>query len=83
MRMMPERRLPMHDEAQDAAERQGCRVRRFGQISADSVALLGDGRLLAISPPQALRDGRLLQETYGIAFTLRSALLPLLEHPHI
>ncbi len=50
---------------------------------ADRVALLGDGRLLTISPPQALRDGKLLQETYGIAFTLRSALLPLLEHPHI
>lgn len=50
---------------------------------ADSVALLGDGRLLAISPPQALRDGKLLQETYGIAFTLRGALLPLLDHPHI
>ncbi|HEY4433258.1 MAG TPA: ATP-binding cassette domain-containing protein, partial [Candidatus Cybelea sp.] len=50
---------------------------------ADRVALLGDGRLLTISAPDALRDGRLLQETYGIAFTLRSALLPLLEHPHV
>jgi iron complex transport system ATP-binding protein len=50
---------------------------------ADRVALLGDGRLLAISPPQALWDGRLLKETYGIAFAQRSALLPLLEHPHV
>ena len=50
---------------------------------ADRVALLGDGRLLTISAPDALRDGRLLQETYGIAFALRSALLPLLEHPHV
>jgi hypothetical protein len=37
--MLPEHRLPMRDEAQDAAERLGCRVRGFGQVSADSHAL--------------------------------------------
>jgi iron complex transport system ATP-binding protein len=50
---------------------------------ADRIALLGGGRLLAISRPEELLDGRLLQETYGIAFTRRSALLPPLDVPYI
>ncbi|HEY2475706.1 MAG TPA: ABC transporter ATP-binding protein [Candidatus Cybelea sp.] len=50
---------------------------------ADRIALLGGGRLLSISRPAELLDGRLLQETYGVAFTRRSALLPPLDVPYI
>ncbi|HEX4013814.1 MAG TPA: ABC transporter ATP-binding protein [Candidatus Cybelea sp.] len=50
---------------------------------ADRVALLGSGRLLGTPAPQELNDGALLEETYGIPFTRRGALLPLLDRPHV
>lgn len=51
---------------------------------ADRVALLGEGRMLAIVRPEVLRDGPLLEETYGIRFAHRNALLPVLgDEPSI
>jgi iron complex transport system ATP-binding protein len=43
---------------------------------ADRIALLGEGTLLAIAPPEAVLGGELLRRAYGIAFARRSALLP-------
>ena len=34
---------------------------------ADRIALLGEGRLLAIAPPETLLSGSLIERTYGIA----------------
>ncbi len=44
---------------------------------ADKIALLGDGKLLAMESPDAVLTEPLLLEAYGIAFARRSALLPL------
>jgi iron complex transport system ATP-binding protein len=44
---------------------------------ADKIALLGDGKLLALAPPEAVLTEALLFEAYGVAFARRSALLPL------
>lgn len=53
---------------------------------ADRIALLGDGGLLAVGPPDCVLTGPLLRRAYGIAFAQRSALLPvsvLVERPHV
>jgi iron complex transport system ATP-binding protein len=43
---------------------------------ADRIALLGDGTLLALAPPDEVITERLLQKAYGVTFARRSALLP-------
>lgn len=43
---------------------------------ADRVACLGKGRLLATVSGDAMSDGTLLRETYGVAFEQRTAMLP-------
>ena len=53
---------------------------------ADRIALLGDGALLALAPPDAVLTEPLLQRAYGITFARRSALLPdsvLAARPHV
>ena len=44
---------------------------------ADRVACLGNGRLLAATHAGSLGDGTLLQETYGVRFERRPAMLPM------
>jgi iron complex transport system ATP-binding protein len=50
---------------------------------ADRIALLGDGRLLALGPPETVLTEPLLQKAFGVAFGRRSALLPVVERPQV
>ncbi len=53
---------------------------------ADKIALLGDGRLLALERPDAVLTEPLLLAAYGVAFAPQSALLPVLgfvNRPHV
>jgi iron complex transport system ATP-binding protein len=43
---------------------------------ADRIALLGEGRLIAIAAPEEIAEGSLLERTYGVPFARRPALLP-------